>query len=238
VVLRGRIDRRRGRPAKPGVTALPNLLAGEDLPAEPHQKRSLRKRARLKSAGLALFGEKGYEGASIAAIARRAGLAVGTFYQHFRSKRQLLLALMDDLLEYLSRLDLRSQTAADPRAGLRAMLARAFSGDLRYLGAYRAWQEAALSDAELQRKQEHIRAWTTMRVTAVLQFLLQMPGTRAGVDVPSLARVLDTFFWSLLAQAGQMDGAELDRWIDASTHLIFHAMFTDPLPRPGDTGGR
>jgi AcrR family transcriptional regulator len=216
------------------VIARPNLLAGEDLPAEPLQKRSLKKRARLKSAGLALFGEKGYEGASIAAIARRANLAVGTFYQHFRSKRQLLLALMDDLLEYLSRLDLRSQTAADPRAGLRAMLARAFSGDLRYLGAYRAWQEAALSDAELQRKQEQIRAWTTMRVTAVLQFLQQLRGTRTGIDIPGLAGVLDSFFWGLLAQARLMSAAELDRWIDASTHLIYHAMFTDSPPRAGD----
>ena len=33
----------------------PNLLAGEDLPPEPLQERSLAKRARLKAAGLVLF---------------------------------------------------------------------------------------------------------------------------------------------------------------------------------------
>jgi AcrR family transcriptional regulator len=62
------------------LNARPNLLAGEALPAPPVQKRSLDKRERLKNAALALFGEKGYENTSISLIARRAKLAVGTFY--------------------------------------------------------------------------------------------------------------------------------------------------------------
>jgi AcrR family transcriptional regulator len=215
------------------VSARPNLLAGEDLPPEPHQKRSLDKRARLKAAGLVLFGEKGYENTSIDMIARRAKLAVGGFYQHFRSKRQLLLALMDELLEKLSQLDFRPGAVTDVRAGIRQMLSRAFSHDLRYLGAYRAWQEAALSDPDLARKQEQIHGWTTTRVMTVFQLLQQLPGARQGVDVPGLARVMDSFFWSLLAQAGRFSKVELDQRIDSATHLIYHALFTDPARRRG-----
>jgi AcrR family transcriptional regulator len=215
------------------VSGRPNLLAGEDLPPEPRQKRSIEKRARLKEAGLALFGEKGYEGTSIDEIAARARLAVGGFYQHFRSKRQLLLALMDELLEKLSQLSLRPKAAGDVRAGLREMLAVAFSHDLRSLGAYRAWQEAALSDPGLAHKQVEIHAWTTTRVTAVFQFLGQLPGARPAVDIPGLARAMDSFFWSLLARAVLMRKAELNQWIDSATHLIYHAMFTDPPNKGG-----
>ncbi|MBZ5621483.1 MAG: TetR/AcrR family transcriptional regulator [Acidobacteriia bacterium] len=213
---------------KTPASARPNLLAGEDLPAEPYQKRSREKRARLKTAALALFGEKGYEGASIEEIASRADLAVGGFYQHFRSKRQLLLALMDELLDHLSRLDLRPKGSADIRAGLRAFLSRAFATDLQFLGAYRAWQEAALSDAGLARKQAHIHAWTTARVATAFTLLQQLPGARPGVDIGALARVMDSFFWNLLAQAVRLRAAELNQWIDAATHLIYHALFTDP----------
>ena len=212
----------------------PNLLAGEKLPPEPRQKRSLDKRERLKEAGLALFGEKGYESTSIDEIARRANFPVGSFYQHYRSKRQLLLALMDELLEKLGQLEFRPQAAKDPISVVRALLSRAFSHDLRYLGAYRAWQEAALTDAALERKQNQIHSWTTARVTAVFKLLEEMPGARRGVDIPGLARAMDTFFWSLLAQAVRMPKAELDRWVDSSTHLIYHAMFMDaerPLHR-------
>jgi len=210
----------------------PKLLAGEDLPPEPRQKRSLEKRARLKAAGLVLFGEKGFESTSVDEIARRAKLAVGGFYQHFRSKRQLLLALMDELLEKLSQLDFRPRAVSDVRAVVHELLSRAFSHDLHYLGAYRAWQEAVLSDPELARKQLKIHAWTTARVTTVFQFLQQLPGARPEVDIPGLARVMDSFFWSLLGQAVLMPQVELNQWIDAATHLIYHALFLD-LPGKG-----
>ena len=207
----------------------PDLLAGEDLPSDPRQKRSVEKRERLKEAGLGLFGEKGYESTSIEAIAGRAGLAVGTFYQHYRSKRQLLIALMDELLEKLSQLEFRPEAAADTRGVVRGLLSRAFAHDLRYLSAYRAWQEAALTDAGLARKQKQIHAWTTGRVTAVFERLAQLPGARKGVDLPGVARGMDSLFWSLLAQATRMSKAELDRWVNASAHLIYHALFMDSI---------
>jgi AcrR family transcriptional regulator len=209
------------------VIARPNLLADENLPPPPVQKRSLAKRERLKEAALALFGEKGYEAASIEEIASRAGLAVGGFYQHYGSKRQLLLALMDELLERLGELNLRPRPTGDIREGLRQLLAAAFSRDLHYLGAYRAWQEAALSDPDLARRQQEIHAWTTARVKGVLERLQQLPGARRNADIAGLARVLDSFFWSLLAQAMQFRKAELNRWLDAATHLMYHAMFKD-----------
>jgi AcrR family transcriptional regulator len=205
----------------------PSLLAGEDLLSEPRQARSLEKRERLQEAGLALFGERGYESTSVEAIAQRANLAVGSFYQHYRSKRQLLLALMDELLDKLGQLEFQPGAAADTRSVVSALLSRAFAHDLRYLGAYRAWQEAALTDAGLARKQKQIHAWTTARVTAVFEMLAELPGARKGLDFRGLARAMDSLFWSMLAQAVRMPKAELDRWVTSSTHLIYHALFKD-----------
>ncbi|MFZ0736604.1 MAG: helix-turn-helix domain-containing protein [Candidatus Acidiferrales bacterium] len=231
VVLRGRAGGSGGSSIGAAIKKRPNLLAGEDLPPEPRQKRSLAKRARLIAAGLTLFGERGYDATSIDEIARRAKLAVGGFYQHYRSKRQLLLALMDELLEGLSRMDFRPGAVTDVQSGIRELLSRAFSHDLRYLGAYRAWQEAVLSDPELARKQKAIQAWTTARVTTVVRLLQQLPGAREGVDIPGLGRVMDSFFWNLLGQAARLRSVELNQWIDSATHLIYHALFTDAPPK-------
>lgn len=209
------------------MTERPNLLIGEHLLPEPRQKRSLDKRARLKAAGLRLFGEQGYQSTSIDEITQRAHLAVGGFYQHFHSKRQLLLVLMDELLEHLSRLKFHPQAAPDVRTAVRELLSSAFSGDLQYLGAYRAWQEAILSDSDLAGKQQEIHTWTTARVTAVFQLLHQLPGARPGVDVRGLARVMDSFFWNLLAHAVRLPKIELDQRLASATHLIYHALFVD-----------
>ena len=209
------------------MSVRPKLLEGENFPRAPQQKRSLDKQARLKEAGLLLFGKFGFERTSVDQIALQAKLAAGGFYQHFRSKRQLLLALMDELLEKLSHLDFRPGAMTDVRAGIRELLSHAFSHDLHYLGAYRAWQEAVLSDPGLARKQQAIHAWTTVRVTAVFHLFQQLPGARPDVDVAALARVMDSFFWALLARAMQMPETELNQWIDSATHLIYHALFTD-----------
>jgi len=226
-VLRGGARGRRDPAAETRVSSRPHLLRGENLPGVPQQKRSREKRTRLKTAALALFGERGYEGTSIEEIAAHAGFAVGGFYQHFRSKRQLLLALMDEWLERLSRLDLSVKSEGAPRDRLHQLLTRAFSADMEYLPVYRAWQEASLSDPELARMQNEIHDWTTTRVIGVFEWLQKMPGTRHDVDIRGLARAMDALFWSLLAQALYMSRKELKRWIDAATHLIYHALFTD-----------
>jgi len=205
----------------------PNLLKDEDLLPEPAQVRSRQKRARIEAAALALFGLKGYECVSIDEIAAKAKLAVGGFYQHFRSKRQLLLVLMDELLENLSRMDLRPKGTANIRLGLRGFLTRALSADLQYLGAYRAWREAAITDAFLAKKEAEIRAWTTARVYKAFSLLQQLPGARRGVDLKALAQVMDGLFWNLLGQAATLAKVDLEAWIDSATHLIFHALFED-----------
>jgi AcrR family transcriptional regulator len=227
VLLRRCPAGRRLQPIEEAIKRRPNLLAGEDLLPQPLQKRSIEKRARLKASALTVFGKKGYKKTSIEEIAQHASLAVGGFYQHYRSKRQLLLALMDELSEKLSKMNLDPKPALDVRTGLYQLLSRAFSYDLRYLGAYRAWQEAVLSDPELARKQKQIHAWTTNRVATLFHHLRQLPNSRPGVDIPGIARAMDTFFWSLFAHASQLPKAELNRQIGSTTHLIYHALFMD-----------
>jgi AcrR family transcriptional regulator len=174
-----------------------------------------------------MFGEKGYELTTVGDLARRARLPIGSFYQHFRSKRHLLLTLMDDLLEKLSRLNLRPGDMTDPSLGLQELLSRAFSTDLHYLGAYRAWQEAVLSDSELAQKQLKIRAWTTTRVLALFEYLQRLPGARRETDLATIAELMDAFFWSLLAQAPVIRLAALQRQLDTVGEVIYHALFTD-----------
>jgi len=205
----------------------PWLLAAEAPLPRPRQERSREKRAQLLAAALALFAEKGYEATSVDAVAQRAGVAVGSFYQHFRNKRQLLLVLMDQLLEGLEQLDLRPKAAGSIRAGLRSLLRSAFSQDFAYAGAYRAWREAVLLDPSLTPHQEQIERWTRARVAGVFEALLQLPGARTDVNVPVLARLMDRFFWDLLGQALRLPAIELEAILESTTSLLYHALFRD-----------
>jgi AcrR family transcriptional regulator len=54
------------------------------------------KRARLLAAARSLFAERGYAGTTTARLARQAGVAEGTVFHHFPSKRALLAAVAAD----------------------------------------------------------------------------------------------------------------------------------------------
>jgi AcrR family transcriptional regulator len=60
---------------------------------------SARMREDLLAAGLAVFDREGFEGATVAAIRRRAGASNGSFFHVFASKKELAGALFLDVLQ-------------------------------------------------------------------------------------------------------------------------------------------
>ena len=61
-------------------------------------------RARLTEAAREVFVEKGYHRAKVVDIIERAGYGHGTFYDYFKSKDDVLMAILDELIRELDRL--------------------------------------------------------------------------------------------------------------------------------------
>ena len=78
-------------------------------------------------AAKAVFSQKGYHQASVSDIIQRAGIARGTFYLYFKSKRDVFNSILDELVRELERLikqiDLDSSTSSgSPFEQLRSIL--------------------------------------------------------------------------------------------------------------------
>ena len=73
---------------------------------KPVQARTLKTRAKLINAAQAVVATSGYEGLRVEEVVKRAGVAKGTFFAHFRDKDalmdQLLGAEMDRILDALA----------------------------------------------------------------------------------------------------------------------------------------
>ena len=70
-----------------------------------------------------LFAEHGYAGTATEEVVRRAGVTRGALYYHFRDKRDLFRAVVEDLQQQiLGQVQAAAATAADPWAALRAGL--------------------------------------------------------------------------------------------------------------------
>jgi|SRR5216684_2258245 TetR/AcrR family fatty acid metabolism transcriptional regulator len=76
------------------------------------------KRARIMDAAIKVFAERGFHTATVAEIARGAGVADGTIYLYFKSKDDLLLRLFDEKMTELleaARLALADEKTAPAR---------------------------------------------------------------------------------------------------------------------------
>ena len=65
------------------------------------ERKKIRSRQKIMSAAVKCFDERGYSETSIADIMNEAGLGVGTFYNYFASKEELLLAMLERIEDEL-----------------------------------------------------------------------------------------------------------------------------------------
>src|SRR5688500_14755306 len=66
------------------------------LPVGKREQTKVQNRQAILDAARDVFGEMGYEAATVRHIIRRTGLAAGTFYNYYRSKDEVIAALADD----------------------------------------------------------------------------------------------------------------------------------------------
>ena len=87
------------------------------------RKQSQGRRARILDVARALFEEKGYQGATTAQIAAAAGVPEGTLFEDFRTKRDLVFAVLErDIEVYLDFLELQLRGIEGALNGIRKFI--------------------------------------------------------------------------------------------------------------------
>ena len=89
--------------ATPSVSPAPKGSATEGRGLTRTERRQLRTRERLLTAGYAVMREVGIDDATIADITNRADVGFGTFYNYFPSKEALAADVLDAVIDNLGR---------------------------------------------------------------------------------------------------------------------------------------
>lgn len=121
--------------------------------APPATKRGQRTRAKLLTAAEKIFGEQGYERAAIVDITREAGVAQGTFYVYFPSKKAIFAELVDELGTRLRRTLAEAVSNIDDRLEVERAGLQAFLGYVKeHRNIYKIVRQAEFVDEELYRR--------------------------------------------------------------------------------------
>ena len=187
--------------------------------APPPRRRDEAKalfRNAILDAAEAVFAERGYHGARIQDIAERARIAVGTVYNHFADKDEVLSALLDERTEGLLA-QVRAGGAGAPAAsrGFRASLEARVAGMLAYVEQHRAFfaianEHGLFAGAVAPSARSSARGERVETFRAVFRAIVEegiASGDLEPLDPDALARFLGgtmrAFILSSLAEGGR-----------------------------------
>jgi AcrR family transcriptional regulator len=157
-----------------------------ELPAGP---RAIRTRNSLLLAAGELFAEQGYLETTVGQISERAGVALGTFYQYFRDRADIITTLVRLTIVDVLKVDRRW----DPSRGRRG-LQRVIAAFARTYVATAPFQSVWEEVTHIQPDMADLRRETTRMFTDALEASLR-DGVAGGfvrddLDIPAMARAL------------------------------------------------
>lgn len=153
----------------------------------------------LLAAASMLFARDGYHETSVPDIVQAAGVGHGTFYEYFRSRREILLELTRQAADNESRLPrLKSR---DLRDRIRAEIFWYLSDHVEHLELSKVWHEASSFDPEIAETRRRERARRIGRVRRGIE----AAGVREDIDLDIAAAAL-TAMLEEFAQRWFVDG--------------------------------
>lgn len=209
------------------MTSADNAASAASLDKTPRTERGRKTLRALLDAAALEFGERGFHEASISAITRRAGVALGSFYTYFDSKDAVFRALVTDLsAQVRDHVAPAVRGAEDGIAAERAGLAQ-FIGFVReHKEIYRIIDEAEFVDAESFRSHY---ASTAERIEQRLKAAAVKGEVRADVsDVHAWAIMGMNVFLGLRFGVWSEDRS-VDELADSAASLLRRGLAPDAL---------
>ena len=191
----------------------------------------------ILTAAVSVFSEKGYAGATTSEVAKAAGVAEGTIFRYFKTKKALLSAIVINFIHTISGNlilgGIEKIVSESEGKDLRVVLKEILMDRLRLLHRIRPVLQVVLTEAlyhpEIRNamyENVYKRALTT--ILPIYERMEAEGKLRAGLSQDTIMRTIMGAFVGLIAQSvftGMTDAAfeqEADRTID----LLYHGLVT------------
>ena len=198
----------------------------------PQQARSRRTREQILKAAVTCFETRGYEETTTAEIARRARIAVGTFYLYFQDKRSILLELLDGTINEIANYVVQNLQPevwqqADARVSVRNLIDALFHTRTINPGLQRILWERYFKDpqfrAAVQAIEQRIRAAMLQLFTA-----LDADGRLRVTDLGAAAFVVYTAIeWTASRIVLSEGGIEIGAAVEAASDMVSRFLLRD-----------
>lgn len=212
------------RMARPRPTPMPRPATTRRAPARESKRLALIER--VLDAAHALFLEQGYDGAKLSDVCSRAGIAYGTFFNHFDAKRDLLRGLAERALRTLTE---KLEALAKDRAPLEAQLVFLFEEGAAQLVPNQRdllgqiWS-VTVADPSGQSDRRFHAAFESFLAEGVARGQV-----RADVPIETLAEIVGSTFANMTLNWVHLEAYPIRERASAAARFLAEAL----APRPG-----
>lgn len=148
-------------------------------------------RRALLDTALTLFAEKGYHATSVADIVQAAGVGHGTFYEYFRSRRDILVALTEPVNR--NRRAPKLLPGQSLRDRIRSEIYWYLADHVEHLTLSKVWHEAVQLDADIADTRRRERKRRIERVRQGIETVDQRSCIDPEVAAAALVAMLEEF---------------------------------------------
>jgi AcrR family transcriptional regulator len=194
-------------------------------PPRPLRSDAQRNRERLLAAAREVFAQRGVD-VPLEEIARRAGVSIGTLYNRFPARDDLIEAVFTDRLETMAELAARSLAASDPWQGFAAYL----TGISELQAGDRGFNEVAARGMDRSPAARLLITQAQAAVTEIFARAQQAGELRSDVTIDDLAFVV----WGISRTVEMTASSSPELWRRHLALLLdgFRAAAAHPLPQP------
>jgi len=177
------------------------------------------------------FALKGYAGTSLRMITTRAGLTTGAFYNHFQDKREMYLAILEELAQRLRSLveeaiqefieARRDQPKNNPTLDLlRPAISKVFQGAIQDQDLFEILRRDGLgANSEFRNHYRKIMREFTDPMRKGLEDFIKA-GFSRPYETEGLAQVVVILFFSVVIYASHDRGRDRQGWVDTMAAMI------------------
>lgn len=190
---------------------------------EPAARRRL-----IDDAATRVFAERGYEAATMQGIARTAGVVASVLYDHYSSKRELYISLLEEHGQQLMERTTRPAEGADPETALRDQIDAFFQAVEAEPFIWRMLFRAPPADASIAAAHEQVQASATEAIAAALSArTTNSPphaNTATSVDTVMVAEMIKSSLTGLGAWWSRNPGASRKDLVQTATALLWDGL--------------
>jgi AcrR family transcriptional regulator len=205
--------------------------------AEPNRRTAKAEETRraLLDAALRLFAEKGYHATTVPEIVHAAGVGHGTFYEYFRSRRDILVALTEPVNS--NRRAPKLLPGQSVRDRIRSEIYWYLADHVEHLTLSKVWHEAVHFDADLAATRRRERKRRIERVRLGIEIAGHQPGIDPEVAAAALNAMLEEFAHRWFVE-GDGPGTSAGDIVTASETLAAIWLSVLGLDEPATAGRR